>query len=124
MPELPDVTVYVEHLERRLVGAEFMGANVASVNLLRTADPPLEAAYGRRVSGVHRAEKRIVVDLAGDLHLVFHLMIAGRLHWLDPAAEAEKAARLEARAAARKAATPAPLAEPRSFRTPIPRTLG
>ena len=81
MPELPDIVVYVEHLERRLAGAGFRGARIRSPNLLRTAEPPLEAAAGRRVRHVRRMGKRIVVALEDDLALVLHLMIAGRLRW-------------------------------------------
>lgn len=81
MPELPDVTLYVEHLERRLVGARLEGAEVRGVNLLRTAEPPLEAAIGRRVGGVRRLGKRIVLAFEAGPLLVFHLMIAGRFHW-------------------------------------------
>jgi formamidopyrimidine-DNA glycosylase len=81
MPELPDIVVYVEHLERRLVGAAFTGARIRSPNLLRTVVPPLEAAQGRRVRQVRRMGKRIVIGLAGDFALVLHLMIAGRLRW-------------------------------------------
>jgi len=81
VPELPDVTVYCECLARRIEGATLTRAVVVSPNLLRTADPPLEAALGRTVTGVSRLGKRIVVALMGDLHLVIHLMIAGRLRW-------------------------------------------
>jgi len=87
MPELPDVVLYVEHLERRLVGATLMKARVVSPNLLRTAVPPLEAVEGRVVRGVRRMGKRIVVALDENLFLVFHLMIAGRLHWREAAAK-------------------------------------
>jgi len=81
MPELPDVTVYVEHLERLLEGRVLRGVRVAGMNLLRTVDPPLAAAEGRRVVGVRRIGKRIVLVLEGGAALVIHLMIAGRLHW-------------------------------------------
>jgi formamidopyrimidine-DNA glycosylase len=81
VPELPDVTVYCECLARRIAGATLARAVVVSPNLLRTADPPLEVALGRTVTGVSRLGKRIVVALTGDLHLVIHLMIAGRLRW-------------------------------------------
>ncbi|HVP14080.1 MAG TPA: DNA-formamidopyrimidine glycosylase family protein [Terriglobales bacterium] len=81
MPELPDIVVYVEHLERRLGGSVFLGARIRSPNLLRTADPPIAAAAGRRVLGVRRMGKRIVISLEDDLALVLHLMIAGRLRW-------------------------------------------
>ena len=86
MPELPDVAVYVEHLRRRLLGAPLEGARVRSLNLLRTAEPPLESAAGRRVTDVSRLGKRIVLALEGDRFLVFHLMIAGRFRWKEPGA--------------------------------------
>ncbi|MBI1795531.1 MAG: formamidopyrimidine-DNA glycosylase [Candidatus Eisenbacteria bacterium] len=81
MPELPDVTVYVEHLARRLTGATLERARIVSVNLLRTVEPPVAAAEGRRVTGTRRLGKRIVVAFADDLFFVFHLMIAGRFRW-------------------------------------------
>jgi formamidopyrimidine-DNA glycosylase len=83
VPELPDVTIYVEHLARRVVGATLESVRVTSPNLLRTVVPPLREAEGRRVLGVRRLGKRIVLALEGDLYLVFHLMISGRLHWKD-----------------------------------------
>ncbi len=82
MPEYPDVVVYVEHLRRRLVGQTLEKIRLASPFLLRSADPPLRDAEGKRVLGVSRLGKRIILELEGDLFLVFHLMIAGRLHWL------------------------------------------
>src|SRR5678816_4037417 len=81
MPEWPDVTVYVEHLSRRLVGATLDDVVVLGPNLLRTASPELADAIGRRVVSVRRLGKRIVFALSGDRFLVLHLMIAGRLHW-------------------------------------------
>jgi formamidopyrimidine-DNA glycosylase len=87
MPELPDVTVYVEHLERRLLGSPLLAARTSSPHLLRTAEPPLDAVVGHAVRGVHRMGKRIVIGFDGDLFLALHLMIAGRLHWLAPGAE-------------------------------------
>jgi formamidopyrimidine-DNA glycosylase len=81
MPELPDVTVYVEALERHVVGQVLERARLASVSLLRSVEPPLAAAEGRRVRSAARLGKRIVLSLEGDLHLVLHLMIAGRLRW-------------------------------------------
>jgi len=87
MPELPDLVVYVEHLERRLVGAEFLGARIRSPNFLRTAVPPLDSAVGRRVRQVHRLGKRIVIGLESELALVLHLMIAGRLRWKEAGAK-------------------------------------
>jgi formamidopyrimidine-DNA glycosylase len=81
VPELPDVTVYVESIARRVEGQPLEDVRLKSPFLLRTAVPPLSAAVGRRVTGVSRVGKRIVLALEGDLHLVLHLMIAGRLHW-------------------------------------------
>ncbi len=75
--------VYVEHLERRLAGATLERARIASPNLLRTVDPPIEAAYGRRVRGVRRIGKRIALAIEGELFLVVHLMIAGRFRWKE-----------------------------------------
>src|SRR3989442_14506706 len=81
MPELPDVVVYIEALERRIRGARLERVRVLSPFVLRSVDPPLAAAAGRTVSGLRRLGKRIVVGLDSDLFLVLHLMIAGRLHW-------------------------------------------
>jgi len=81
MPEWPDVTVYVEHLSRRVVGSSLLEVLVRGPNLLRTADPPLADGFGRQVLSVSRLGKRIVFSLSGDRFLVLHLMIAGRLHW-------------------------------------------
>ena len=83
MPELPDVTVYVEHVFRRTAGRQLERVRVQGLNLLRTFDPPLEAACGRTVRGARRLGKRIVLELDGGLFLVIHLMIAGRLHWKE-----------------------------------------
>jgi formamidopyrimidine-DNA glycosylase len=82
MPELPDVVVYVEALERRIVGRRLEEIRLASPFVLRTAVPPIADAQGKRVAGVRRLGKRIVIELDGDLFLVLHLMIAGRLRWL------------------------------------------
>src|SRR5512138_3779167 len=87
MPELPDVTVYCEALAARIVGATLERIDFASPFLLRTAVPPIAEAFGRRVRDVRRQGKRIVISLDGDLHLVLHLMIAGRLRWLDAGAK-------------------------------------
>ena len=81
MPELPDVTVYVEALARRVVGEPLERVRLASPFLLRSVDPALGEAEGRRVVGVRRLGKRIVLELEGGLFLVLHLMIAGRLRW-------------------------------------------
>ena len=81
MPELPDVTVYIEALERRIVGQPLERVTLASPFVLRSFDPPLGAVSGRTVRGLRRIGKRIVVDVGDGLFLVIHLMIAGRLHW-------------------------------------------
>jgi formamidopyrimidine-DNA glycosylase len=81
MPELPDVTVYVEAISARVLGRPLEGVRLASPFLLRTAVPPISAAHGRRVEEVRRQGKRIVLALEGGLFLSLHLMIAGRLHW-------------------------------------------
>lgn len=81
MPELPDVTVYVEALGTRVVSHKLIRAVVKSPFLLRTADPPLSAAHGRTVMDVRRIGKQIAIGVEGDLWLVMHLKIAGRLHW-------------------------------------------
>jgi len=81
VPELPDVTVYLEALERRILGATLQRVRLLTPFLLRSVDPPLSAVTGKRVIGLRRVGKRLVVALEGDLFLVLHLMIAGRLHW-------------------------------------------
>jgi formamidopyrimidine-DNA glycosylase len=81
MPELPDVTVYIEALERRIGGEVLTGIRLGSPFLLRTVAPAPAAATGRRVHGLRRIGKRIAIGLDGELWLVIHLMIAGRLHW-------------------------------------------
>jgi formamidopyrimidine-DNA glycosylase len=81
VPELPDVTVYVEALAARVDGATLEGIRFASPFLLRSAVPPVREAFGRKVASVHRLGKRIVLSLDGGYHLVLHLMIAGRLKW-------------------------------------------
>jgi formamidopyrimidine-DNA glycosylase len=81
MPELPDLTVYMEALEGRISGRRLERVLIPSPFLLRTAVPPIESVSGRRVTGLRRIGKRIAIGFEGDLWLVFHLMIAGRLHW-------------------------------------------
>jgi formamidopyrimidine-DNA glycosylase len=81
MPELPDVVVYLEALERRILGHRLEGLRVASPFVLRSVDPPVGAVAGRRVLGLRRMGKRLVWELEGDLYIVIHLMIAGRLRW-------------------------------------------
>jgi len=90
MPELPDITVYIEALERRLRGARLESARISHPFLLRTFDPPLSSLFGRRVLGLRRLGKRIAIGFEGEHWLVLHLMIAGRLHWLDPGPAAKK----------------------------------
>jgi formamidopyrimidine-DNA glycosylase len=81
MPELPDVTIYVESLTQRIVGQPLSGYAIHSPFILRTVEPPLDAAVGQVVVGVRRLGKRIVIALEGELFLVIHLMIAGRFRW-------------------------------------------
>jgi len=82
MPELPDITVYVERLDALLRGNGLRRVKVTSPFLLRTALPPLADVAGRKVAAVERLGKRVVIGLDGELFLVIHLMVAGRLHWL------------------------------------------
>ncbi len=88
MPELPDVVVYLEALERRIVGRRLLGVRLASPFVLRTVDPPISAVAGREVLGLRRMGKRLVWEMEGDLYLVIHLMIAGRFRWVAPGAKA------------------------------------
>jgi formamidopyrimidine-DNA glycosylase len=81
VPELPDVTVYIEALERRIAGATLERVRLLTPFLLRSVDPPLSALTGRRVVELRRLGKRIVIALEEELFLVIHLMIAGRLQW-------------------------------------------
>jgi formamidopyrimidine-DNA glycosylase len=87
VPELPDVTVYVEALRDRVAGHPLERVRLGSPFLLRTVEPPLSAFAGRRVEAVSRLGKRIVLGFEGDLFLAIHLMIAGRLHWKPPGAK-------------------------------------
>ncbi|HZB88925.1 MAG TPA: DNA-formamidopyrimidine glycosylase family protein [Terracidiphilus sp.] len=81
MPELPDITAYIAALEERILGQTLERVRLGSVFLLRTVDPPLVSAEGKIVVGLRRIGKRIAIGVEGDLWLVLHLMIAGRLHW-------------------------------------------
>ena len=81
MPELPDITLYLEALGDRIVGRRLRAVTLVNAFLLRTATPPLASVAGRRVEQLRRIGKRIAIGLEGDLWLVLHLMIAGRLHW-------------------------------------------
>ncbi len=87
MPELPDVAAYISALEDRIVGRPVRRVRIADTFLVRTADPPISAVEGRTVREVRRIGKRIAVGFEGDLWLVLHLMIAGRLHWRPPDAK-------------------------------------
>src|SRR6202035_3765566 len=84
MPELPDIAAYIRALESRIVGQPLEHIRLNSAFLLRTAQPPLSSAEGRTVRELRRIGKRIAIGLDGDLWLVLHLMIAGRLHWRAP----------------------------------------
>jgi len=84
MPELPDITVYLEALERRILGRVLEKIRLTNPFLLRTAVPPIDSLAGRRVTALRRLGKRLVFGFEGDRWLVLHLMIAGRLHWADP----------------------------------------
>ena len=88
MPELPDITVYVEALEARILGRVLQAARIQNLFVLRTAVPPIGALEGRRATGLRRIGKRIALGFEGELWLVIHLMIAGRLHWSDPGGKA------------------------------------
>ena len=81
MPELPDITIYIEALESRLLNQPLEKIRLASPFLLRTFEPPIGSAEGKKVVGFQRIGKRIVIELEGELFLVFHLMITGRFHW-------------------------------------------
>src|SRR5579863_6217402 len=87
MPELPDITIYLEALERRILQEPLQQIRVASPFLVRTVVPPIDRANGKRVLALRRIGKRIAIGLEGDLWLVLHLMIAGRLHWREPGAK-------------------------------------
>ncbi len=88
MPELPDLTVYLENLAARIANQRLLRLRLLNPFLLRTAVPPAAHAEGRRVAGVRRVGKRIVIELEGSCFLVLHLMIAGRLRWLAGRAKA------------------------------------
>jgi formamidopyrimidine-DNA glycosylase len=90
VPELPDVTVYVERLAARCAGSTLDRVRITGPSLLRSVHPPLSAAEGRRVQGVRRVGKRIVFALESELFLIFHLMIAGRFRWRDRGARPQR----------------------------------
>jgi formamidopyrimidine-DNA glycosylase len=83
MPELPDVTVYIEALETRLLKHQLQRVLIGGPFLLRTAEPPVDSTFGHTVTDLRRIGKRIAIGLDHDVWLVLHLMIAGRLHWSD-----------------------------------------
>jgi formamidopyrimidine-DNA glycosylase len=87
MPELPDVAVYIESIERRIASQPLTGLRLGSPFVLRTVDPAPAELAGRRVVGVRRVGKRIVIELEGELFIVVHLMIAGRFRWLAAGAK-------------------------------------
>ena len=87
MPELPDITAYLTALEPRILGQRLEHVRIASAFLLRTARPPISAVEGQVVKELRRIGKRIAIGVEGDLWLVLHLMIAGRLHWRPPTAK-------------------------------------
>jgi formamidopyrimidine-DNA glycosylase len=84
VPELPDITVYIDALSARVIGAPLESVRIANPFVLRTVDPSLDSVTGKLVQGVGRIGKRIVLALEDDLFLVIHLMIAGRLRWRPP----------------------------------------
>ncbi|MBT8164954.1 MAG: formamidopyrimidine-DNA glycosylase [Acidimicrobiia bacterium] len=81
MPELPDIAIYIEALDRFVVGTRLERIRIAGISLLGSYDPPIDTAQGKTVTGVRRIGKRIVLELEDDLFLVLHLMISGRLRW-------------------------------------------
>jgi formamidopyrimidine-DNA glycosylase len=84
VPELPDIVVYIEALERRILGTELTGIRVVSPAVMRTYDPPYDAPVGHVVSSLQRVGKRIVLGMENGLFIVIHLMVAGRLRWEAP----------------------------------------
>ena len=87
MPELPDITAYIEALQSRIIGQPLERVRIPKPFLLRSVSPPISAANGKRVIGIRRMGKRIVLELEDDLFLVIHLMIAGRLRWVPAGAK-------------------------------------
>jgi len=87
MPELPDIAAYISALDTLVVQRRLLGVRLASPFLLRTAQPPIALVRGRTVRELRRIGKRVALGLDGDLWLVLHLMIAGRLHWRGPGAK-------------------------------------
>src|ERR1700686_2901408 len=98
MPELPDIFVYIEALERRILKETLRRVTITSPFLLRTAVPPITTVEGKQVVQLRRLGKRICIGLERDLWLVLHLMIAGRLHWQEGGAKGGAVARPSGRA--------------------------
>jgi len=94
VPELPDIAIYIEALEARIVGQRLERVQLLDAFVLRSVDPPVSAAVGKRVVGLRRIGKRIVLELEGELFAVLHLMVAGRLLWVVPGAKAPARRRL------------------------------
>jgi formamidopyrimidine-DNA glycosylase len=94
VPELPDLSIYLEALERRIVGQPLLEVELRSPFLLRTVDPPLTLLKGRVVTSIQRIGKRVVLDLGDQLFLVIHLMIAGRFRWLEADSRAKAPGRI------------------------------
>ncbi|HET6890291.1 MAG TPA: DNA-formamidopyrimidine glycosylase family protein [Pyrinomonadaceae bacterium] len=90
MPEYPDIAVYIEALEKRILCQKLQRVHIASPFLLRTAVPPLSASFGKKIVELRRLGKRICIGLEDNLWLVLHLMIAGRLHWKEGTARSAK----------------------------------
>ncbi len=90
MPELPDVTIYIEALEKRILGQRLANVRIVSPFLLRSVEPPVASAIGKRVVELRRVGKRICIGLEQEIWLVLHLMIAGRLHWGKKGAKLSK----------------------------------
>jgi len=96
VPELPDITIYLEALEQRVLGQTLRRIRIANLFLLRTVQPPISAVEGKKVRALRRIGKRIAFGFEGDLWLVLHLMIAGRLHWEKTGAKLSGRIRLAA----------------------------
>jgi formamidopyrimidine-DNA glycosylase len=90
VPELPDITVYIEALEKRILGQTLTRVQIAGLSLLRTAQPPISSVEGKQVLQLRRIGKRIAIGFEDDLWLVLHLMVSGRLHWHQSGSKASK----------------------------------
>ncbi len=87
VPELPDLTVYLDAMQSRVVGQVLQGVRLASAFVLRSVEPPLASTFGKKVVGLRRIGKRLVLELEGELFIIIHLMVAGRLQWREPKAK-------------------------------------